>query len=207
MPMNAAERMSRLRLRQREAGLVSATLVIPGADATAFARLAARRREAQLAGRLAPDVALGSPDAWTRRRRADGISRAELLEVRELLEVVAVTLVARHMNTHAARRLASQVAREASLDGSADSADLQRFHLLLGELSGDHALELLLRLALQITDDRSPFAKTVGRDREEVISRVIHLHRGIADALIERNEVLAIRRMRRYLAGLKTWIR
>ena len=75
-----------------------------------------------------------------------------------------------------------------------------------GDLSGDDALQLLLRIALQLTDERSPFELSRGSERERIVARVKQLHAGIVEALVERNEALAIRRMRRYLSGLREWL-
>ena len=204
MPLTAAQRMARLRSRQRAAGLVSLTLVVPASDTRAFVRLAARRRVLHEASRR-------SPPAVRLRRRvaklgATSISPSDILAFRELLETTAVTLAVRRMNAVAARRLRSEVERERALPIDAESADFQRLHLLLAQSSGDAALQLLLRIALQLTDDRSAFAHSRGADRERVVSRVKRLHAGIVEAVVHRDEALAVRRMRRYLSGLREWL-
>ena len=117
-----------------------------------------------------------------------------------------MTLAVRRMNVQAARRLRAEIARESALPVNAGSAELQRLHSLMGELSGDEALQLLLRIALQLTDDRSAFAASSGASREQIVARVKRQHAGIVEALIDRNEALAIRRMRRYLSGLREWL-
>jgi DNA-binding FadR family transcriptional regulator len=204
MPMTATERMARLRARQRAAGLSSLTLVVPAADAAGFLRLAAWRR-------VLHATASGSHRAVRLPRRveklgATSISPSDILAFRELLESTAVTLVARRMNAAAARRLRLAINRERALPVDADSADFQRLHLLLGELSGDGALQLLLRIALQLTDDRSAFASTRGTERDRVVARIKRLHAGIVEAVLSRDEKLAVRRMRRYLSGLREWL-
>lgn len=204
MPMTAAQRMARLRARQRAAGLTSLSLVVPAADVPAFVRLAARRRALREAsGRSTAAVRL---PRRVDSMRATSISPSDILAFRELLEVTAVTLAVRRLNGQSVRRLRSEVAREAALPIDAESSDLQRLHLLVGELSGDDALQLLLRIALQLTDERSAFARSTGADREDVVARVKRLHAGIVDAMIGRNEALAVRRMRRYLSGLREWL-
>jgi DNA-binding FadR family transcriptional regulator len=204
MPMTTAERMAKLRARQRAAGLASLSLVVPAGDAAAFARLAARRRALHRAGRTP-----GTTLRWSReatRLRSTSISVADILAFRELLESTAVTLAVRRMSAASARLLRAELAREAALPVDASSADWQRLHLLLGELSGDEGLQLLLRIALQLTDERSAFTRSTGADRAEVVARVKRLHAGIVDAVIARSEALAVRRVRRYLAGLREWL-
>ena len=204
MAMTAAERMARLRARQRNAGLESLSLVVPVADVPAFVRLAARRRGLHQAGQ-APEVAVRLPRRIAKVRTTQ-ISPVDILAFRELLEVTAVTLAVRRMNAQAARRLRAEITRESVLPVDTGSAEFQRLHLLVGELSGDDALQLLLRIALQLTDDRSAFAGSYGVSREQIVARVKRLHTGIVEALVERNEALAIRRMRRYLSGLREWL-
>jgi DNA-binding FadR family transcriptional regulator len=206
MAMTAAERMARLRERQRVAGLTSLSIVVPAADVPAFVRLAARRRRLHSDAGSAP----GGKMRLARRTgsvRTTRISPADILAFRELLEVTAVTLVARRMSAEVARRLRSQIAREASLDSEATSAEMQRLHLLLAELSGDEALQLLLRIALQLTDERSPFTVAPLEERRRLVSRIKRLHAAIVDALVQRDERLAVRRVRRYLSGLREWLK
>ena len=93
------------------------------------------------------------------------------------------------------------------MDGEADASDLQRFHLTLGELSGDPALRLFLRLALQLTDEHSTFPHRAKSRRDDVVSRLKTLHAEIGAAIVDGDERLAARRMRRYLSGLKDWLR
>ena len=204
MAMTAAERMARLRARQRVAGLETLTLVVPVDDVPAFVRLAARRRGLDQAGQ-APGAAVRLSRRIARVRTTQ-ISPADILAFRELLEVTAVTLVARRMNGQFVRRLRAEIARESTLPANAGAAAWQRLHLLLGDLSGDDALQLLLRIALQLTDERSPFERAREPERERIVARVKQLHAGIVDELVERNEALAIRRMRRYLSGLREWL-
>jgi DNA-binding FadR family transcriptional regulator len=203
MPMTPAERMARLRARQRSAGLVSLSLVVPAPDVPTFVRLAARRRALQRQGDRPKTL------RWSRQARtvrSTPISAADILAFRELLESTAVTLASRRMSAAAARRLRGELAREATLPDDAGNSDFQRLHVLLGELGGDEALQLLLRIALQLTDERSAFVRSTGADRAAVVARLKRLHVGIVEAVIARNETLAVRRVRRYLAGLREWL-
>ena len=87
--MTAAERMARLRARQREVGLATLTVVVPVHDVAGFVRLAARRRNAR--GKDGVDRA--RPVRWATRAVASAsISSSDILAFRELLETTAVTI-------------------------------------------------------------------------------------------------------------------
>ena len=204
MALTAAERMSRMRSRQRKAGLVPLSLVVPARDAAAFTRLAERRRRLAAQAR---DTTTTPPVRMTIPRGATtSISPADILAFRELLESTAVSLVVRRMNPPIQRRLQAALRREAALPSDAGSTEFQKLHRLLGELSGDEPLQLLLRIALQLTDQRSAFDRSRGADRREIVERVKRLHAGIVAAIIDGDEALAVRRMRRYLSGLHEWL-
>jgi len=195
-----------MRARQRAAGLVPLSLVVPVDDVAAFVRLAARRRGRDVgASPGAPRDAIRLTGG-SHRRASTSISAADILAFRELLETTAVTLVVRRMNASLTRQLRAALQQETHLPAQAHSEEFQRLHLLLAELSGDEPLRLLLRIALQLTDERSAFGRSRGGDREEIVARVKRLHAGIVAAIIDRNEALAVRRMRRYLSGLREWL-
>jgi DNA-binding FadR family transcriptional regulator len=194
--------MARLRTRQRKAGLTSLSIVVPTADVQVFSQLAMRRRKQLAVGNL-PNLPL--PARWV-RTRTPVIGTGELLELREALELAAVTLVVRRMNPRIVRSLRLEIAREAVLSSRASSAQLQRLHILLAELSGDHTLQLLAPITLRLTEDRSVFARASMLARAQGVARIRRLHLGIVDALIEQNDALARRRMRRYLTGLREWL-
>lgn len=204
MALTAAERMSRMRSRQRKAGLMPLSLVVPVGDAAAFTRLAARRR--RLAAN-AGDTNVPAPARMSIPRGVTtSISPGDILAFRELLESTAVSLVVRRVNQPMQRRLQAALRREAALPSDATSTEFQKLHRLIGELSGDEPLQLLLRIALQLTDERSAFDRSRGADRREIVERVKRLHAGIVAAIVDGDEALAVRRMRRYLGGLREWL-
>jgi DNA-binding FadR family transcriptional regulator len=204
--MTAAQRMAQLRKRQRAAGFVTLTLVVPSDDVATFARLAARRRSQKRRPRPDAGPEVRWRKATVRASPPGSTSAADILQFRELLETTAVTLAIRGMNPAVARRLRAAVEAEAALPADAPSHEFHRLHLLLGELSGDEPLQLMLRIALQLTEERTAFRRSRGRRREAVVARIKRLHNGIVNAVIERNEGLAVRRMRRYLSGLRDWL-
>jgi hypothetical protein len=67
-------------------------------------------------------------------------------------------------------------------------------------------LQFLLRIALHATTERSSFPLRPRKEREAVVARIKRSHVQIVNAMIERNELVAERRMRRYLSGLKDWL-
>lgn len=204
MALTAAERMARMRSRQRKAGLVPLSLVVPAGDAEAFNRLAARRR--RIASRARGAVEATPVRMPMPRGVATSISPGDILAFRELLESTAVSLVVRRMSEPIRRRLLAALRRESALPADASSTEYQKLHRLLGELSGDEPLQLLLRIALQLTDERSAFDRSRGPDRREIVERVKRLHAGIVAAIVDGEEALAVRRMKRYLSGLREWL-
>lgn len=204
MALTPAERMSRMRSRQRKAGLMPLSLVVPVGDAAAFTRLAARRR--RLAAQARHTAVPAAARMSIPRGATTSISPGDILAFRELLESTAVSLVVRRLNPPMRRRLQAALRREAALPSDAASSEFQKLHRLLGELSGDEPLQLLLRIALQLTDERSVFDRSRGADRREIVERVKRLHAGIVAAIIDGDEALAVRRMRRYLGGLREWL-
>jgi len=206
MALTSAQRMARMRARQHGTGLTTVTLVVPQSDSGPLRRLAARRRSRLALGQAQAAGNLRLERNMLRDAAAHRISPSDILETRQLLEVAAVSLVVRALNPWSVRRLRAALADEAALNDNTNAAELQRFHLLLGELSGDAALLLFLRLSLLLTDQHSIFTRLQPMDRAAVVAHVRRLHAGIAAAILDRKEGLAIRRMRRYVSGLKDWL-
>lgn len=92
------------------------------------------------------------------------------------------------------------------MSADATTRELQRLHLVLGELSMDPTLHFLLRIALRVTEERSSFTLLPRKQRDAVVARIRESHLRIIEAIVERNEPLAERRLRRYLSALKDWI-
>jgi DNA-binding FadR family transcriptional regulator len=205
MARTAAERMAKLRERQRRAGLVTLTLVVPARDTAHFRRLAARRRTTWTVEPNFPTRAGPSP-GHEHRDSQKALSSVDIRRLRELLEVTAVSLATARLTSRSERRLRALLEQDAALDGDASDAELQRFHAGLGELAGDATLEFLLRIALRATGQRSTFHRLKPRQREAVIARIRRARGRIAEAILARDAALAERRMRRYLDGLKDWL-
>jgi len=123
-----------------------------------------------------------------------------------MLEITAVGLVIERMTPQAEKRLRKLAEQDAAMTGTASPLELQRLHMALGEMSGDQALQFLLGIALRVTDERSSFRDRKHVEREAVVARIKRLHLRIIAAIIERNGVLAERRMRQYLVGLRDWL-
>jgi DNA-binding FadR family transcriptional regulator len=206
MPKSASERMAGLRARQRRAGLKTVTVVVPQDDAVPLAEWAGRRRRewTRAGGPRRRSAALpGNLGAASPR---SALRSEDIRRLRELVEVAAVGLVIGRMNQHMERRLRALVEQGAALDGDASPLQLQHFHTALGDMSGDQTLQFLLRIALHATAERSSFPSRSRKEREAGVARIKRSHVQIVDAMIERNQPLAERRMRRYLTGLKDWL-
>ncbi len=206
MARTAAERMAGLRARQRDAGLVTLTLVVPAEEVEAFRTLARRRRDGARGagrGRRGPPSLAAAPRRLSRR---SAIRPQDIMKLRELLEVAALGLVCARLTVAGGRRLRALIDWERALDADASGPDLQRLHALLGELSGDSTLQFLLTVALRLTDEHASFAGRPRRERAAGVARIRRIHAGIVEAILERNAGLAESRLRRYLAGLREWL-
>jgi len=135
-----------------------------------------------------------------------GIGPRDILATRRVLELAIMDLVIERLDAEGELRLRDQVAAEARLDGRAGADELMRFHFLLGELGGDPALRLFGGIALQLADTHSTFHRRSRQDRDDVVERVKHLHREIAEAVIARDRERARTQMARYIAGIKAWL-
>lgn len=206
MAKSAAERMASLRARQRDAGLVTLTVVVPAEEVEAFRSLARQRRNgarnAASGRRRTPSLAA----APRRLARRSAIRPQDIMKLRELLEVAALGLVCAGLTAAGERRLQAVVAWERALDADATGPDLQRLHALLGELSGDPTLQFLLTVALRLTDEHASFSGRPHRERAAGVARIRRVHAGIVEAILARNAGLAETRLRRYLAGLREWL-
>ena len=206
MARTTAERMASLRARQRAAGLVTLTLVVPAEEVEAFRSLARRRRDEP---RTAARGRRGTPSlaaAPRRLSRRSAIRPQDIMKLRELLEVAALGLACAGLTAAGERRLRAVVAWERALDADASGPDLQRLHALLGELSGDATLQFLLTVALRLTDEHASFSGRPRRERAAGVVRIQRIHAGIVEAILARNAALAETRLRRYLAGLREWL-
>jgi DNA-binding FadR family transcriptional regulator len=206
LPKSAAERMASLRDRQGRAGLVTLTLVVPRNDAAGLVSWTRRRREEWLKGDVRSRRAVALPRHLGNDTARSALRSEDIQRLRELVEVAAVGLVIARMNPRIERRLRLLVEQGATMNGDSPTQDLQRFHMALGEMSADKTLHFLLRIALHVTAERSAFPLRPRGEREAVVSRIRRFQGLIVDAMIERNDALADRRMRRYLAGLRDWL-
>lgn len=206
MARTAAQRMASLRARQREAGLVTLTLVVPADEVEAFRSLARRRCDDSLAATQDRRGSLSLAAMPRRLHRRSAIRPQDIMKLRELLEVAALGLVCARLTASGERRLRALVTWEQGLDADATGPDLQRLHALLGELSGDPTLQFLLTVALRLTDEHASFTRQPRRERAAGVARIQRVHAAIVEAMLAGNASLAETRLRRYLAGLREWL-
>lgn len=195
-----------MRARQHLAGLTTLTIVVPCGDVAYFRDVARRKRaRAERDGPRRDARHLHQPVAGLPMRRS-AISSRDIRTLREMLEITAVGLVVERMNARLARRIERALALDEKLDAGATPARLQRFHLALAEFSGDETLRFLLRIALNVTAERSSFPARSRAERGAVIRRMRKSHARIARALVERDAVAAEHAVRRYFAELEDWL-
>lgn len=206
MARTAAERMASLRARQRDAGLVTLTVVVPAEDVDAFRALARRRRDGSRSGTKDRRGSLSLAAVPRRLHRRSAIQPQDIMKLRELLEVAALGLVCTRLTASGERRLRALVTWEQGLDADATGPDLQRLHALLGELSGDPTLQFLLAVALRLTDEHASFTRQPRRERAAGVARIRRVHAAIVESVLAGNASLAETRLRRYLAGLREWL-
>ena len=133
------------------------------------------------------------------------IRPVEILKIRILLETEAVARAIDKLTKSGAARLAADIAREASVDGSADAASLQRLHFTIAELSGDPALRLLADIVLSLSDPHSKFSNFSPRQRDNVVRRLKKYHALIVNSIVARDAPAACALMKRYLEGYMKW--
>lgn len=210
MAKTAAERMSALRARQRASGLVTLTVVVPRSDVTHVRELA-RRRKDRLEDSRAPASSTvraraTEPFDATLPTARSAISSRDVRRLRELLEITTVGLLVERMTPRLARRIERSLALDAALDPRATAADLQRFHRSLAEFTGDETLHFLLRVALNITEERSTFPSRPLAERRAVVGRIRRSNERIARAVVTHDRAAAERAVRRYFAELEDWL-
>ncbi len=130
------------------------------------------------------------------------VSGADLVTVRDAIELGIVTRVAERHDQPGVRDQLEQAVRWANQDpDDLDKAD--HFHAVLAELAGNPVLALFLRILTQLWRRHS------GTERAdtgpEARAEVEHVHRRITEALLAGDEGLARHRMRRHLAALTEW--
>jgi DNA-binding FadR family transcriptional regulator len=157
-------------------------------------------------------LVVGSPDSQSVARAASicleylRIGPAAILFTRRTLELAALRRAIEHLDAAGEQRLRQLIEIEADFDGSSPPAEMLRLHLLIGELSRDPALQLFGSVVLSLSVAHSSFSQRPRQARDEVIDRIKRLHRGIAQAMIERDVARATRRMDRYFDGMADWL-
>jgi len=130
----------------------------------------------------------------------------DILDTRLWLETATVTRAIANLNSSGEQALRQTIVREASLGPDTSAKELQRFHLLLAEMSGDPALALFTRIVMQLSEAHSDFALRPPEQKKRVMRNVSRLHTMIAEAVLARDEGAAVEALHRYFEGYRRWM-
>ena len=130
------------------------------------------------------------------------IEPAQVHEARMALELNAVRLATERLTETGIERIKEHLTHEVEdirhtreLDRPRGDLPTHDFHLLLAELTGNPALQLLVQIVTQVTGVQSPRSSSL----EETASEVHRAHNRIAEAVLAGDADTAERRMRRHL--------
>lgn len=139
--------------------------------------------------------------------QSHGIPPVTVLHTRKVLELAAVDLAIERLNDAGVRLLQDTIASNRLLHAGSTSRELQRMHEVLGELAGDPALLLFLRVVLRLTETKIGFAKRPVAARERAVARNRLANEGIAEAVLARDVHTARERVSAYLDRFADWLR
>ncbi|GAB2982043.1 FCD domain-containing protein [Amycolatopsis acidiphila] len=136
-----------------------------------------------------------------------GTSVEDLMQARQLLEPLAVALAAERITEQDIERLRAGLDEEVERHDEAGIFAQDRVHVLLGELSGNPALQLFVDVLSRLT---TRYAHTTRRIPKEEIDRgkaeARERHRVIVDAVIAGAAGRAEAETVAHLAGVSEWL-
>jgi DNA-binding FadR family transcriptional regulator len=140
----------------------------------------------------------------------EGISPAELSDLRSVLELQAVEGIIRHLDDHIRDQLQEHLESERkllSIDEYAmiDNRSSHGFHLLLTELSGNRALHLFQRALLGSVQRRLEYSKS-SPELVTAGAQVHFAHQRITEAILAGDVETALHRMDRHLNAINHWM-
>ena len=121
----------------------------------------------------------------------------DLIRVRELLEVEAATLAAKHVTKEYAAQLYDilEQMKENAQHGGNPRIDDDNFHNLIAEMSGNKALSMICELCAKLLSDNRQATMEIPGQLDITYSA----HKKIADAIISGNQKEAATCMRQHL--------
>lgn len=133
------------------------------------------------------------------------IRAKDLKRTRRGLQIQILDRCLDEIDDQGRQRLREQIEYEKSLDKSTASIDeLQYFHLLLAELTGDPALELLMDLVLRLYRHHTrPNRHAQGAG---ALARIIPAHGAIANTVISGDRALAHELLQSHLDDVDSWV-
>lgn len=133
------------------------------------------------------------------------ISAEDLKNTRRGLQTLILDRCLDNIDHQGHQRLRDLVQHEQHLDkNTASTTELQRFHLVLAELTSDPALELLMDLVLRLYRHHTrPNRSAQGAN---ALARIIPAHSAIAEAIISGDREQAHRLLQAHLDDVDSWV-
>ena len=136
-----------------------------------------------------------------------GTSVEDLLRARLLLEPLAARLAAEQVTEDGIDRLRATLAQERAQNGTPGRPAEDEFHVLLGHLSGNAVLQLLVEVLTRLT---VRYARTSRRTSNEEVAaaqaRSAARHVAIVDAVIAGDAAAAQMRLTTHLDEIEAWL-
>jgi DNA-binding FadR family transcriptional regulator len=131
-----------------------------------------------------------------------GIAKSNLLRMRREIQFVLLERCMDNLDDAGKQTLRAVIDEEQKYKGrTAPAIQVQRFHMILAQLTGDPALELFTDLVLRLT--RNHVRLHLQPHEPTVLRRTLLLHRAIAHAMIEGDRVKAREFMNEHLNLIK----
>lgn len=134
------------------------------------------------------------------------LTAEQIATTRRVLELHILERCFARMGEETQELLKEHLLFESALDESATGQDLQQFHRLLAEITGDPSLELFLDILLRMTRFQSRYYRASRAERLRVIDEVRQAHTNIARALMSDNRRRGFDVLNGYLDRLARWL-
>lgn len=152
-----------------------------------------------------PDLS-ASVDAMAVYLEYAQVAADELREVRDVLELGALEMLAPRFGDEALSEELHAAAKVASTTPGGEIAELSNdFHLRLAELTGNTVLALFLRIVLAVWERHSPSAGPQAPEISKAAAAVECIHGQILESILAGDLPLARHRMHRHLEALDAW--
>jgi DNA-binding FadR family transcriptional regulator len=136
-----------------------------------------------------------------------GTTKQDLLYTRREIQRIVIRRCIERLNASSRRRLEEILEEEQEPAAEKSMFFVQRFHSVLAQLTGDPVLELLTDLLLNLVRNHLPADAALRPTGRHRLPYVFELHRGIANAILARDEALAQQLLDEHIAHIAKSIR